>query len=223
MSIVHNNEIVYTQGYGVTGPDGTSITSQTPFIMGSTSKSLTALAFMQLVEAGEIELDANVQTYLPWFTMKGPEDSNLITIRQLLTHTSGLSGTVSDKDLVSNDTSENALETHIREVADYKLTNTPGDIYHYNNTNYDILGLIVQTVSGISFEEYLEEQIFSPLEMDNSYTSKLEAEESGSAMGHTYFCGFSIGDTMLKKSNLDCSGLHFFLLFVTSRWNILCS
>ena len=62
LSIVHNDEIVYTQGYGVAGSDGTPVTPQNPFIIGSTTKSFTALAIMQLVEAGEIELDASVQT-----------------------------------------------------------------------------------------------------------------------------------------------------------------
>ena len=187
LSIVHNNEIVYTQGYVVADPDGTSVTPQTPFIIGSASKSFTALAIMQLVEAGEIELDAPVQTYLPWFKMAGPEDAALITVRHLLAQTSGLSGPVSDKDLVNPDVSENALETHIRELADYDLTRPAGESHEYNNTGYDILGLIVQTVSGGSFEDYIEEHIFSPLEMTNSYTSKTEAEANGLAVGHTYF------------------------------------
>jgi CubicO group peptidase (beta-lactamase class C family) len=113
LSIVHNDEIVYTQGYGVAGPDGTPVTPQTPFIIGSTSKSFTALAIMQLVEAGEIELDASVQTYLPWFTMKDPEQVKRITVRHLLTHSSGLAGPVSDKDIVNPDASEDALETYI--------------------------------------------------------------------------------------------------------------
>jgi CubicO group peptidase (beta-lactamase class C family) len=189
LSIVHNDEIVYTQGYGVADPDGTPVTPQTPFIIGSTSKSFTALAIMQLVEAGEIELDAPVQTYLPWFTMAGPEDAALITVRHLLAQTSGLSGPVSDKDLVNPDVSEAALETHIRELADYNLARTPGESHEYNNTNYDILGLIVQTVSGGSFEDYIEEHIYAPLEMTNSYTSKSEAEANGLALGHTYFFG----------------------------------
>jgi CubicO group peptidase (beta-lactamase class C family) len=187
--IVHNDEIVYTQGYGDADPDGTPVTPQTPFILGSTSKSFTALAIMQLVEAGEIELDASVQTYLPWFTMAGPEDAALITVRHLLAQTSGLSGPVSDKDLVNPDVSENALETHIRELAEYNLARPPGESYDYNNTGYDILGLIVQTVSGQSFESYIEEQIFLPLEMTHSYTSKSEAEANGLAIGHTYFFG----------------------------------
>jgi CubicO group peptidase (beta-lactamase class C family) len=121
LSIVHNDESVYTQGYGVAGPDGTPVTPQTPFIIGSISKSFTALAIMKLVEAGEIELDAPVQTYIPWFTLADPEGAKLITVRHLLTHSSGLSELDGDKDLANPDISEDALETHIRELADYNL------------------------------------------------------------------------------------------------------
>ncbi len=189
LSIVHNDEIVYTQGYGVASPDGTPVTPQTPFIIGSTSKSFTALAIMQLVEAGELELDAPVQTYLPWFTMADPEGAKKITVRHLLAHTSGLSGPVSDKDLVNPDVSEAALDTHIRELTDYNLARPAGESHEYNNTGYDILGLIVQAVSGQSFEDYIDTHIFSPLDMTNSYTSKTEAESNGLAVGHTYFFG----------------------------------
>ncbi len=189
LAIVHNDEIVYTQGYDAASPDGTPVTPQTPFIIGSTSKSFTVLAIMQLVMAGEIELDAPVQTYLPWFTMADPELVKLITVRHLLAHTSGLSGPVSDKDLVNPDDSEEALETHIRELADYDLARTPGESHEYNNTGYDILGLIVQTVSGQSYEDYIEQHIYAPLEMSNSYTSKTEAEANELAVGHTYFFG----------------------------------
>jgi len=189
LAIVHNDEIVYTQGYGVAGPDGTPVSPQTPFIIGSTSKSFTALAIMQLVEAGGIELDAPVQTYLPWFTMADPEQSKLITIRHLLTHTSGLSELDGDKDLANPDVSENALETHIRELADYNLSRPVGESFEYANTGYGILGLIVQTVSGQSYEDYIEEHIYSPLEMTHSYTSKAQAEANGMAVGHTYIFG----------------------------------
>ncbi len=144
---------------------------------------------MQLVEAGEIDLDASVQTYLPWFTRAGPEQAGLITVRHLLTHSSGLSELDGDKDLVNPDVSDGTLEAHIRELADYKLTSPVGEHFAYTNTDYDMLGLIVQTVSGQSFEDYIEEHIFSPLKMTNSYTSKLEADANGLAVGHTYFFG----------------------------------
>jgi CubicO group peptidase (beta-lactamase class C family) len=209
LAIVHNDEIVYTQGYGVASPDGTPVTPQTPFIIASCSKSFTALAIMQLVEAGEIELDAPIQTYLPWFTMAGPEDAALITVRHLLVQTSGLSGPVSDKDLVNPDVSEDALETHIRELADYNLARPSGESHEYNNVNYDILGLIVQTVSGGSFEDYIEEHIYAPLEMTHSYTSKSEAEANGLAVGHTYFFGSPrvSADTPYSRRKLPSGGL----------------
>jgi len=67
LAIVKDDEIVYLKGYGQADPSGRPVTPQTPFIIGSVTKSFTALAAMQLVEAGKIELDAPVQKYLPWF------------------------------------------------------------------------------------------------------------------------------------------------------------
>jgi len=189
LSIVHNDEIVYTKGYGVAGPDGTPVTSQTPFIIGSTTKSFTALAVMQLAEAGRIDLDASVQEYLPWFSLANPEEAQQITIRHLLTHTSGFSALDGDKGMLDDDTSDEALEANIRELTDTSLNRPVGVSYTYSNINYDILGLIVQTVSDQSYESYIEDHIFAPLEMNNSYTSKTEAEAGGMAVGHTYFFG----------------------------------
>jgi CubicO group peptidase (beta-lactamase class C family) len=65
LGIVHNDEVVHLRGFGVASPDGRAVTSQTPFILASASKSFTALAIMQLVESGKIELDAPVRRYLP--------------------------------------------------------------------------------------------------------------------------------------------------------------
>ena len=67
LGIVQADKIVHLQGFGVANPAGQLMTAQTPLILGSTSKSFTALAIMQLVEAGRISLDAPVQEYLPWF------------------------------------------------------------------------------------------------------------------------------------------------------------
>jgi len=91
LGIVHQNQVVYTQGYGVADPAGRSMTAHTPFVLASISKSFTALAIMQLVEQGKITLDAPVQRYIPWFQVATPGASSQITIRNLLTHTSGLS------------------------------------------------------------------------------------------------------------------------------------
>ena len=91
LAIVQNDQVIYQHGFGKANPLGRPVTPQTPFILGSLSKSFTALAILQLVEAGQIDLDAPVQRYLPWFHLADPDASARITIRHLLIHTSGIS------------------------------------------------------------------------------------------------------------------------------------
>ena len=69
LAIVNGDQVEYLQGYGVSNPDGTEMTSETPIVLGSTSKSFTALAIMQLVEQGKIRLEDPVHSYIPWFQM----------------------------------------------------------------------------------------------------------------------------------------------------------
>ena len=90
LAIVEGDQIVHTQGFGVTHSGGETPVPQTPFFIGFATKSFTALAVMQLVEAGKVELDAP-QRYLPWFTLADSQASTQITVRHLLNQTSGLS------------------------------------------------------------------------------------------------------------------------------------
>lgn len=90
VAIVKDDRIVYLKGYGEADSSGRPVTPQTPFILGSVTKSFTALAVMQLVEAGKVELDAPVQKYIPWFRVADANASSQITVRQLLYQTSGL-------------------------------------------------------------------------------------------------------------------------------------
>src|SRR2546425_5337859 len=91
LGIVHGDQIVHLQGFGKADDSGRAVTPQTPFFIGSNSKSFTALAVMQLVEAGKMRLDARVYEYLPWFRVADRSASAVITVRQLLNQTSGLS------------------------------------------------------------------------------------------------------------------------------------
>ncbi|MFI6240072.1 serine hydrolase domain-containing protein [Micromonospora sp. NPDC050795] len=86
---MRGDEVLQRGAWGVDG-DGRSITTQTPFLLGSTSKSFTALAVAQLVEAGRIGLDTTASTYLPWLRLGDADTAGTVTVRQLLTHTSGL-------------------------------------------------------------------------------------------------------------------------------------
>src|SRR5436190_9421077 len=112
--IVQGDQIVHLKAFGVADASGRPVTPQTPFFTGSTGKSFTALAIMQLVEAGKIKLDAPVETYLPWFRVADAHSSALITVRQLLNQTSGLPHSIGQIQLANTDLSDFAIENNVR-------------------------------------------------------------------------------------------------------------
>ncbi|MFN8443164.1 MAG: serine hydrolase domain-containing protein [Caldilineaceae bacterium] len=184
LGVVKGDQVVYLKGYGVAGPDGRAVTPQTPFILGSTSKSFTALAIMQLVEAGKIDLDAAVTTYLPWFRTGDAAASARITVRNLLNQNSGLPTYAGRQGIAKNDQSSLALENGIRALAKVQLSQPVGQGYEYANENYDILGMIVQTVSGQSYEEYIRSAIFAPLQMRHSAAALSDPAAADLANGY---------------------------------------
>ncbi len=187
LGIVQGDRIVHLRGFGQAGPSGRPVTPQTPFVLGSTTKSFTALAVVQLVEAGKVDLDAPVQRYLPWFRVADPDASARITVRHLLTHTSGLRD--QSEEFTSRDASDGALEKAVRALRTVPSAQPGGQAFQYANINYSVLGLIVQTVAGQSYEDYVQAHVLAPLEMTDSYTSPLEARRHGLATGHRYWFG----------------------------------
>lgn len=191
LGIVRGDQIVHLRGFGDADESGRPVTPETPFIMASVGKSFTALAVMQLVEAGELDLDAPVQRYLPWFRVADPNASARITVRHLLNQTSGLSKLTSLTSAYTKDLGEGALERAVRGLRNADLTAPVGQTFQYSNLNYSTLGLIVQTVAGQPYEEYLHEHIFAPLDMDNSFASPEDAHRHGLATGHSFWFGLS--------------------------------
>ena len=198
--IVQGDQIIHLKAFGVADASGRPVTPQTPFFTGSTGKSFSALAIMQLVEAGKIELDAPVQTYLPWFRVTDVNASKLITVRQLLNQTSGLPVSIGREQLANTDLSDSAIENNVRALAEIELIAPPGERYEYSNANYVTLGMIIQAVTGQSYEMYIEEHIFQPLDMQNSFTSKMEAQQDGLAVGYQKWFGIPIASPNLPFS-----------------------
>jgi len=164
LAITQGDRLLYVKGYGQAG-DGQPVTPQSRFFIASVSKSFTALAIMQLVEAGRIDLDAPVQAYLPEFSLADPYAAAYITVRHLLNQTSGLSEPgFADMELPQPETiKERVISLQIaRPVA------KPGTEYHYFSPNYALLARLVEESSGQSFSEYLEEHVFAPLSMSDS-------------------------------------------------------
>jgi CubicO group peptidase (beta-lactamase class C family) len=189
LSIVKGDEIVHLEGFGNADDSGREVTPQTPFKIGSTSKSFTALAIMQLVEDGKVKLDAPVQRYIPWFRVADPEASKQITVRNLLNQTSGIPTAAGLTYMYKIDSSKAALEKEVRAARDVELAHPPGKLMQYSNLNYSTLGLIVQMVSGVSYEQYVKEHVLTPLGMKNSFMFLPEAQRYRLATGHQFWFG----------------------------------
>lgn len=185
-AVVADGKIKTVGARGVVNIGGDKpVTPDTAFLTGSISKSFTALAVMQLVEAGKINLDTEVSHYLGVFS---GQPAGSITIRQLLSHTSGFStlqGNVSDVGHVGG---KDALARRVDGLARVVPENTPGAKWEYSNRNYQILGRLVEVVSGEDYPAYVENNILDPVGMEHSFVSDGEIHEE-MATGHRPWFG----------------------------------
>lgn len=164
LGIVYKDQIIFSKGYGYADVAGQKkATETTCYRIASFSKLFTATAILQLFEQGKLQLDAPVQRYLPWFANPEDERTHLITIRQLLTHTSGL-----DRDGETPHWVQ--FEFPTREQIQQHITSggtvyDPASFWKYSNMGYTLLGEIVKEVSGSSYETYVTEHIVNRLGM----------------------------------------------------------
>ena len=167
IGVIRDGKLIYAKGFGVAKLGSNApITSRSLFHMASVTKTFVATAVMQLVEKGKIDLDAPLTRYLPYFRLSD-ERYRAITIRQTLSHTSGIPDTVNyNWDKPEYDAG--ALERFVRSIADQKLVFAPGEKFAYSNTGYEILGDVIAKVSGESFEDYVQHNILTPLGMKDS-------------------------------------------------------
>lgn len=187
--VVSKDKILHMRGFGISGPNQGLTTPQTLFLLGSTSKSFTALAIMQLVEAGKLELDAPLTRYLPWFKVDAAEATQVITVRHLLNQTSGFSTLEGMRDFANTDSNTGFFEKRVRALHAAKLEAAPGKQFVYSNINYVLLGYLIEVISGVSYSQYIEQQVFAPLAMRNSAASDHFGKTSQVASGYRYWFG----------------------------------
>ncbi|KQL36173.1 hypothetical protein AN959_08985 [Psychrobacillus sp. FJAT-21963] len=201
LAIVKGDQVEYLQGYGFA--NGTNITPQTPIVIGSVTKSFTALAIMQLVEQGKIRLEDPVQSYIPWFQIADKEESKKITIQHLLNQTSGFS-TYDGQVAISQ--GDQTLKEHIQSLVNIELTYPVGEQYQYSNLNYSILGLVVEEVTNTSYKDYINKYIFKPLEMSNSFTDPKDDINNIIANGYQTIFGIKVPTEQLNHEGNVPSG-----------------
>jgi CubicO group peptidase (beta-lactamase class C family) len=182
IGVVDGNRTILARGYGTADSSGRAVTARTPFVLASVSKPLTATAVMQLVRAGRVDLDEPVQRYLPEFRVADRTASGRITVRDLLTHTSGLPASGCERDAAT-------LQDFVASLSSVTLAASPGSRFIYCSGNYNILGRLVERVSGESFGRYIQRHVFGPLRMTDSYTSEAPARADGLAQGHRWIFG----------------------------------
>ncbi|MEY8347926.1 serine hydrolase domain-containing protein [Bacillus cereus] len=189
IAIVHKDDLFYSKAWGRTGETEEKITTETPFTIGSISKSLTGLAVMKLMEEDAVRLEDPIQKYIPWFTLKDKEASSKITIKHLLTHSSGIS-TYSGLAISDKESEElSAIKDNVKSLSNVILTAFPGEKHQYSNANYLILGALIEEVTNQTYSDYMEQEIFLPLGMKDAAADKDTAYKKGYLSGHQSWFG----------------------------------
>ncbi len=167
VGLVKNNTILLTASLGVVDVRSQKkVTAHSIFHTASISKLFVATAVMQLVEKGKIALEDPPHRFLPYFKL-ADERYQQITIQQMLSHVSGIPD-LTDYEWGKGEDDDGALERFVKSLHHLKLLFTPGQQFAYSNIAYDILGDLIAKVSGMPFEDYLQQNVLLPMGLENS-------------------------------------------------------
>jgi CubicO group peptidase (beta-lactamase class C family) len=180
VGVLHDGAI-YAGGVGITSVEHPlPVTPETLFQIGSTSKTVTATALMQLVEERRVDLDAKVRTYLPRFRLQSEADAARLTVRDLVTHHTGYVGDY----FRDTGRGEDAIARIVAKMANSPQLVPAGSVFSYSNAAFYVLAHIVETLRGKPFEEVIREQLFKPLGMGSSFYFPEECMTYRVASGH---------------------------------------
>lgn len=184
--IVEEGKTVYQKGFGYAdlGSDQ-KVTSETLFEIGSNSKAFTALGVLMLEKEGLISLRDPITKYIPWLKMKYRGRETLCSIEHFLQHSSGVPTHTIVK--IPATDAEDAIEETVRALVGIELDSKPGERYQYATINYDVLGLLIEKVSGKKYEEYIQESVLQPMELDSTI---MYPDQSDNKMAKGYKIGF---------------------------------
>jgi CubicO group peptidase (beta-lactamase class C family) len=167
IAIVKGNKMVYSKAFGVADlKTQKQLEPGFNFHVASISKTFTAAAVVQLAESSRLNLNEKLTHYLPYFSMTDGRYAE-ITIHQILNHTSGMPD-IEDYEWGKDISGTGAAERWTRSLAALQLRSKPGAEFHYSNMAYDVLGDVIEKLTGQSFENYMATHILSKLGMQNS-------------------------------------------------------
>lgn len=175
MAVFDQGEIIYSQGFGLADVmKQRPVTEETGFNIGSISKMFTAWGVMKLVETGKIDLDSPVESYLSrWHLPDSEFDKSRVTVRALLSHTGGISvhgypGFRPEQKLPSLEKSLDGENGEVRADEPVEVVLEPQTKFQYSGGGYTILQLMIEEVTGMAFARYMDQEVFKPLNMENT-------------------------------------------------------
>ncbi len=181
VSIVAKDEVLYFSSGYADREKGLSASEHALYELASVSKAFTGMGILLMEEQGVLSMTDPIQKYLPWFTLTyqgKPFDMENLTLNNFLHHTSGLTNERHLQNIPQGN-SPDMLRKTIEMLLDSELSFYPGENYHYGTVNYDILGLVMEVVSGQSYEQFMKEQVFQPLGLHQTYVYKEDAVVTG--------------------------------------------
>ena len=166
IALIAGDRVIWTGAYGYANLWArTPATPSTVYLIGSTFKAMSTVALLQQMEQGKFKLDDRVNDYLTDFKIQNEDPQHPVTFRHLLTHTSGLPADFGPFP-VWGDTSPPPLEEYLRKSL--KVAKPPMTSVVYSNMAYTLIGYLVQKFSGVPYKQYIQEHVFTPLEMTST-------------------------------------------------------
>ena len=181
LGVLHRGEVIEVAAGVLNLNTGVEATPDSVWQVGSMGKSWTATVLMQLVDEGKVELDAPVKTYLPDFKVADPDVTETVTIRHLLTHSSGIDGDHFEDTGRGDDT----LEKYVASCASLGQTHPLGATMSYCNTGYSVLGRVTEVITGKLWDEAMRERLFVPLGLTHTGTLLEDVIQWRVAVGHS--------------------------------------
>ncbi len=203
--VAENGKVIYKDAFGMANREwNIPNTTDTKFMIGSVSKPLTAILMLIQVQKGLIDLDKTISDYLPDFSKK---NGSRITIRQLLSHSSGMPNYDIMKDFFPRISRQNfSREEYIKLYMDSALVFEPGSSYYYSSWGYFTLGYIMEKVSGKSYSQLMKEGIFDKLGMTGSGSYFHTQVVDKRATGYDYSLGGYTSSDFRDQSNTMGTG-----------------
>ncbi|GAB4517024.1 MAG: serine hydrolase [Allomuricauda sp.] len=202
--LAQKDSVLFEKAYGYASLDY-DVKNQinTLFNTASITKTMTAVAALQLVEKGFLDLEVTVGNYLPNYPNKTVRDS--VTAYQLLTHTSGLNNFLVDEFNNSKKVDLVQVEDYLPFFVEKPLLFSPGSKYAYSGSGYIVLGLLIEKLSGLSYHQYLNKHVFGKAGMENTIAIPLDSIVKNKASGYTSSFGesenLSKNDIFLEMAN----------------------